>query len=87
MIPGGSSGRFPEAYLGDFDGELDFITYEWQTHRYPVNMDIQGDVDGDFAVQAGRSDTVNELAMCADDHETLGNAVPSTSSPPWAVAT
>ena len=41
MILGGSSGRFPEAYLGDFDGELDFITYEWQTHRYPVNADIQ----------------------------------------------
>jgi hypothetical protein len=61
--------RFPEAYLGDYDGELDYITYEWQTRRYPVNAEVQGDVEGDFTVQAGRSDTINDPAMYSDDRE------------------
>jgi hypothetical protein len=61
--------RFPEAYLGDFDGELDYITYEWQTRRYPVNAEVQGDVDGEFTVQAGRSDTITDAAMHSTDRE------------------
>jgi len=61
--------RFPEAYLGDYDGELDYITYEWQTRRYPVNAEVQGDVDGNFTVQAGRSDTITDPAMYSDDRE------------------
>jgi len=61
--------RFPEAYLGDYDGELDYITYEWQTRRYPVNAEIQGDVDGNFTVQAGRSDEINDPAMYSDDRD------------------
>ncbi|RYJ13916.1 restriction endonuclease [Halogeometricum borinquense] len=61
--------RFPEAYLGDFDGELDYITYEWQTRRYPVNAEVQGDVDGEFTVQAGRSDTITDPAMYSDDRD------------------
>ena len=61
--------RFPEAYLGDYDGELDYVTYEWQTRRYPVNAEVQGDVDGNFTVQAGRSDTINDPAMYSDDRE------------------
>ncbi|MGB9962683.1 TaqI-like C-terminal specificity domain-containing protein [Halobacterium sp. MBLA0001] len=61
--------RFPEAYLGDYDGELDYVTYEWQTRRYPVNAEIQGDVDGKFTVQAGRSDIINDPAMYSDDRE------------------
>jgi hypothetical protein len=61
--------RFPEAYLGEYDGELDTITYEWQTRRYPVSAEVQGDVDGDFTVQAGRSDTITDPAMYSDDRE------------------
>ncbi|AFO56719.1 Eco57I restriction-modification methylase domain-containing protein [Natrinema sp. J7-2] len=61
--------RFPEAYLGDYDGELDYITYEWQTRRYPVNADVQADVDDNFTVQAGRSDTINDPAMYSDDRD------------------
>jgi hypothetical protein len=61
--------RFPEAYLGEYDGQLDYITYEWQTRRYPINADVQGDVDGEFTVQAGRSDTINHPAMYSDDRE------------------
>ena len=61
--------RFPEAYLGDYNGQLDYIDYEWQTRRYPVNAEVQGDVDGDFVVQAGRSDTINDPAMYSDDRE------------------
>jgi len=62
--------RFPEAYLGDYTGELDYINYEWQTRRYPVDAEIQGDVDGDFTVQAGRSDEINDPAMYSDDRDT-----------------
>nr|WP_236039586.1 N-6 DNA methylase [Halomicroarcula salinisoli] len=61
--------RFPEAYLGTYDGEIEYINYEWQTRRYPVNAEVQGDVDGDFTVQAGRSDTINDPAMYSDDRE------------------
>ena len=61
--------RFPEAYLGDYDGELEYITYEWQTRRYPVSAEVQGDVDGDFTVQAGRSDTINDPAMYSENRE------------------
>jgi hypothetical protein len=63
----GKAERFPEAYLGGFDGELDYITYEWQTRRYPVNAEIQGEVDGQFAVQAGRSDEITDAAMYAEE--------------------
>jgi hypothetical protein len=61
--------RFPEAYLGEYDGELDYVTYEWQTRRYPVDAEVQGDVDGDFTVQAGRSDTINDPAMYSEDRD------------------
>jgi len=62
--------RFPEAYLGDYSGELDYISYEWQTRRYPINADVQGDVEGDFTVQAGRSDVISDPAMYSDDRDT-----------------
>jgi len=61
--------RFPEAYLGEYDGELDYITYEWQTRRYPVDAEIQETVDGDVTVQAGRSDVISDPAMYADDRD------------------
>ena len=61
--------RFPETYLGDYDGELEYVIYEWQTRRYPVNAKVQGDVDGDFTVQAGRSDTISDPAIYTDDRE------------------
>jgi predicted DNA binding protein len=61
--------RFPEAYIGEYNGQLDYITHEWQTRRYPISADVQGDVDGDFTVQAGRTDTISDPAMYSDDHE------------------
>lgn len=61
--------RFPEAYLGDFDGELDYIDYEWQTRRYPVSADIQELTDGRFAVTAGRSDEITDPRLDAGDRE------------------
>lgn len=61
--------RFPEAYLGDYDGELNYITYEWQTRHYPVSADVQGDVEDGFTVQAGRSDIINDPVMYSDDRE------------------
>ncbi|MFC4359300.1 Eco57I restriction-modification methylase domain-containing protein [Halobium salinum] len=61
--------RFPEAYLGDFDGDLGYIDYEWQTRRYPVNADIQEKSDGRFAVTAGRSDEITHQQMDKGDRE------------------
>jgi len=61
--------RFPEAYIGDYDGELEYVTYEWQTRRYPVDAEVQEDVEGDFTVQAGRSDVITDAAMYAADRE------------------
>lgn len=61
--------RFPEAYLGEYDGQVDYINYEWQTRRYPVNAEIQGDVDQGFTVEAGRSDVITNAAMDFGDRE------------------
>lgn len=59
------TGRFPEAYLGDYDGDLQYIDYEWQTRRYPVNAELQETVDEEFKVTAGRSDKILKPAMHA----------------------
>jgi hypothetical protein len=59
--------RFPEAYMGEYNGELDYITYEWQTRRYPVSAEVQSNEDGEFTVQAGRSDIIKDAAMYSDD--------------------
>ena len=59
--------RFPEAYLGEFDGDLGYIDYEWQTRRYPVDADIQQKTDGRFAVIAGRSDEITDPLMDKGD--------------------
>jgi hypothetical protein len=61
--------RFPEAYLGEFDGNLGYITYEWNTRRYPVNTDIQEKTDGRFAVTAGRSDEISAPLMDKGDRD------------------
>jgi hypothetical protein len=61
--------RFPEAYLGEFDGEIGYIDYEWQTRRYPVNADIQELADGRFAVTAGRSDEITDPLIDSGDRE------------------
>jgi hypothetical protein len=61
--------RFPEAYLGEYSGQLDYITYEWQTRRYPISADVQGDVNSEFTVQAGRTDTIKDPAMYSDDRD------------------
>jgi type I restriction-modification system DNA methylase subunit len=61
--------RFPEAYLGEYDGSLAYINYEWQTRRYPVNADIQEKADGRFAVTAGRSDEITAPLMDKGDRE------------------
>jgi len=34
-----------------------------------VNAEVQGDVDGEFVVQAGRTDTITDPAMCSEDRE------------------
>jgi hypothetical protein len=61
--------RFPEAYLGEYDGEMEYITYEWQTRRYPVSAEVQRDVEGEYTVQAGRSDVITDAAMYSDDED------------------
>ncbi len=59
--------RFPEAYLGDFEGGLDYIDYTWQTRRYPVNANIQSKNNETFAVEAGRSDSITDPRMNSED--------------------
>jgi len=61
--------RFPKSYVGEYDSEFDTIAYEWQTRRYPVDAEIQETTDGEFTVQAGRSDTITDAAMYADDRD------------------
>jgi hypothetical protein len=46
---------------------MGYIPYGWQTGRYPVSAEVQGDVEGQYTVQAGRSDVITDPAMHADD--------------------
>ena len=55
--------NFPNAYLDDYDGDLGYIDYEWQTRRYPVNASIQQKSDGRYAVTAGNSDEITDPLM------------------------
>ena len=60
--------RFPPAYLGDYDGELEYVDYEWQTRRYPVNADYGYDEDAEvWEVTAGRSDTIRDPRMDSEE--------------------
>jgi hypothetical protein len=61
--------RFPEAYLGEYDGELDYIEYEWQTRRSPVNAKIQEKTDSRLAVTAGRSDELTHPLLDSGTRE------------------
>ena len=61
--------RFPEAYIGEYEGELEYITYEWQTRRYPVSAEIHENDDSEFSVRAGRSDVITDPAMYASERD------------------
>jgi hypothetical protein len=54
---------FPKRYMDKFTGKLDYIDYEWQTRRYPVNASIEEQDDGGFVVEAGRSDSIRDPRM------------------------
>lgn len=63
-------GRFPEAYLGEHDGNIEYITYKWQSRRYPVSAEIQAKgTEGRFAVTAGRSDEITHPLIDKGDRE------------------
>ena len=55
--------RFPQSYLGDFSGELEYVDYEWQTARRPVSASIETSEDGGFAVAAGHTDEIRDPRM------------------------
>jgi type I restriction-modification system DNA methylase subunit len=61
--------EFPDSYVDNFDGQLNYISYEWQTRRYPVEAKVQSDVDDEFTVQAGRKDTISDSAMYSEDRD------------------
>jgi hypothetical protein len=61
--------EFPYRYIDDFDGEVSYINYEWQSRRYPVDAEVVANEDGGFVVQAGQTDSINDPAMYSDDKE------------------
>ncbi|WP_418281061.1 Eco57I restriction-modification methylase domain-containing protein [Halorubrum sp. DTA98] len=61
--------RFPAAYLGGFEGDLEYIDYTWQTRRYPVDPDVQRNEDGRLVVRAGRSDEITDPLIDRGDTE------------------
>ncbi|MFC3958660.1 Eco57I restriction-modification methylase domain-containing protein [Halovivax cerinus] len=50
--------NFPDSYIGSVPGEVEYITYEWQTQRRPVEATIQKRTDGLYAIKAGRTDAI-----------------------------
>jgi len=61
--------RFPEAYLGEYGGELEYVDYEWQTRRYPVNAAVQELADGRSAVTAGNTDGMTDPLIDRGDRD------------------
>ncbi len=49
---------FPETYLDSVSGEVEYLTYEWQTNRRPVDASVQERTDGLYAIEAGRTDRI-----------------------------
>jgi len=50
--------QFPHSYRDSVKGEVEYVSYEWQTKRRPVDATIQKRTDGLFAVEAGRTDSI-----------------------------
>ena len=59
--------RFPHSYIQSNSGELEYISYEWKTRRQPVNASIERREEGDFAVEAGRTDSITDPRMESED--------------------
>jgi len=49
---------FPDTYLDSVLGEIEYVSYEWQTQRRPVEASIQERTDGLYAIEAGRTDSI-----------------------------
>lgn len=58
---------FPKNYVEDSSTEVDYIDYEWQTRRYPVDAEIQARADGTFAIEAGRSDSITGPRILSEE--------------------
>lgn len=54
---------FPDSYLQDYTGEIDYVEYEWKTKRNPVDAEIDTLKDGRMAVKAGRTDEITSPTM------------------------
>jgi hypothetical protein len=60
--------NFPESFLKEYDEELSYVDYTWQTRRKPVESSIEEiDSDNRFAVTAGRTDEIVSPAMDRGD--------------------
>lgn len=61
--------EFPHSYIEEYDGMVDYIDYEWETRRYPVNAEVEEIDDERFAVTAGISDEITDPRMEASTKE------------------
>jgi hypothetical protein len=61
--------NFPQPYIEQVDCDLEYIEYNWQTRRYPVDASVQETTDGRFAVTAGRTDEITDPVMDRGDRE------------------
>lgn len=58
---------FPERYVEEYHDAVDYIEYKWESRRYPVESEISEDDEGNILVEAGRTDSITDPAMYADD--------------------
>lgn len=62
--------QFPESYLEEYNGEVSYINYTWQTNRNPVDCCIK-ELEGDrYSVTAGRTDEIVSPVMDRGDKVT-----------------
>ena len=69
--------KFPASYINsDSDIDIEYIDYEWQTNRTPVDADITHLDDGRLAITAGRTDKITSpLIDSGNKYEKLVRAM------------
>ncbi|GAD52991.1 LOW QUALITY PROTEIN: hypothetical protein MBEHAL_1751 [Halarchaeum acidiphilum MH1-52-1] len=60
---------FPQSYLEEYDGEVGYINYTWQTKRNPVDAEVEKQEGSRFSVTAGRTDEITDPLMDRGDRK------------------
>ncbi|ELZ40626.1 type i restriction-modification system methyltransferase subunit [Halorubrum saccharovorum DSM 1137] len=59
--------EFPNEYVKEYQGDVDYLTYKWKTTRKPVESQVEEIENGRYAVTAGRTDEITSALIDKGD--------------------